>query len=350
MTQRKQPACGKSDEIKPEKQPACGESDEAKPRKNPAWKRPARLKRSAVKEAFDNLPSGIYFFDENGMVTLCNYQMHRLVFALTGRDLQSLSDLQAILKKEPEGVFVLDDGSAWRFFSESVTTLTGNTYTQIMAADVTQLYLKQQELREDNQRLEEYAERMRRLSANIITLIREEEILNTKMRVHDDIGRSVIATRQFLKQNRPMEELDLHAWKMAVGLLKHDNEAMEDKDGLAQLRSAADGLKIKIIMSGNLPQDAETSGLLLAAVRECMSNAVRHAGADEMYVTLSCEDHYASAVITNNGAVPEGKVTEGGGLSSLRVRISKCGGSMELQSTPGFKLTVSVPVRGEKER
>ena len=106
----------------------------------------------------------------------CNYQMHRLVFALTGRDLQSLSDLQAILKKEPEGVFVLDDGSAWRFFSESVTKLTGNTYTQIMAADVTQLYLKQQELREDNQRLEEYAERMRRLSANIITLIREEEI------------------------------------------------------------------------------------------------------------------------------------------------------------------------------
>lgn len=44
-------------------------------------------KRSAVKEAFDNLPSGICFFDKNGMVTLCNYQMHRLVFALSGRDL-----------------------------------------------------------------------------------------------------------------------------------------------------------------------------------------------------------------------------------------------------------------------
>lgn len=28
----------------------------------------SRLKRSAVKEAFDNLPSGVCFFNQNGMV------------------------------------------------------------------------------------------------------------------------------------------------------------------------------------------------------------------------------------------------------------------------------------------
>ena len=45
-----------------------------------------RLKRMS-KEAFDNLPSGVCFFNNHGIVTLCNRQMHRLVFSLSGRDL-----------------------------------------------------------------------------------------------------------------------------------------------------------------------------------------------------------------------------------------------------------------------
>ena len=37
-----------------------------------------------------------------------------------------------------------------------------------------------------------------------------------KMRVHDDIGRSVIATRRLLQQGLPTRELDLTAWKNAI--------------------------------------------------------------------------------------------------------------------------------------
>lgn len=320
-----------------------------------------RLKRNAVKEAFDNLPSGICFFDINGMLTLCNYQMHRLIFALTGRDLQSLADILNLLKNPPVAdaqpaatqrdgdIFLVDDGSAWQFFVEKVTTRAGGIYTQILAADVTELYRRKQELKEDNRRLNEYAERMRRLSANIITLIREEEILNMKMRIHDDIGRSVIATRQFLMQNRPMEELDLTTWKMAVRLLKQDNVDREEEDVLARLETAASGLNIKIVMNGKLPEDSMAAGLLYTAVRECMSNAVRHAQAGKLYVEFSSDEHTASAVITNDGRAPEGEITEGGGLSSLRVRMERAGGSMKVQSTPYFALMVTVPAEGRKQ-
>lgn len=65
---------------------------------------------------------------------------------------------------------------------------------------------------------------MRKLTENIRTVIREEEILSMKIRVHDDIGRSVIATRNLLSNNRPTSELDLTAWKNAVRLLMRDNE------------------------------------------------------------------------------------------------------------------------------
>lgn len=312
-----------------------------------------RLKRNAVKEAFDRLPSGVCFFDKNGFVVLCNYQMHRLIYSLSGRDLQSLSELQDLLNSDlptagpRKDIFLLNDGSAWRFSQESVVTKDETTYTQITAADITTLYLRQKELEENNLRLEDYARRMRRLSANMIALTREEEILKMKMHVHNDIGRSMIATRKFLQQNRPMEELDLTVWKNAVRLLKNDYECSEDKEPLDKLFLAARNLNIKIILEGQLPEDTNAAELLVAVLWDCMTNAVRHAGATELYGRLSGDGHLAIMTVTNNGAVPDRTIVEGGGLSSLRIRIRKSSGTMSIRSTPRFELTVSVPVRAK---
>ena len=315
----------------------------------------SRLLNHSVKEAFDNLPSGVCFFDKSGTVTLCNHQMYRLFFALTGRDLQSLPEMQELLEihadesRRDTDVFLLDDGSAWRFAQEQITTQDGNSYTQVTASDVTELYRRQKELEEDNQKLKEDAERIRRLSSEIISLIRDEEILNMKMRVHDDIGRSVIATRQFLQQGKPMEELDLTAWKNAVRLLKHENEQPEERDAVAGLMNAAYSLGIQVFLNGTFPEDAAVKEMFLSVIRECMTNAVRHAGARELYVRLACSDHAASVSVTNSGAVPDGEIVEGGGLTSLRILVKKSGGTMEVKAVPEFELTVSVPVRGEKK-
>lgn len=312
--------------------------------------------RNSVKEAFDNLPSGVCFFDRNGILTLCNHQMYRLFFALTGSDLQCLTELQEFLNDETKAgreenqVYLLEDGSAWQFALEEVTTRDQNIYSQVTASDVTELYRRKKELEQDTRALEEYGRRMRRLSADIVTLIREEEILNMKMRVHDDIGRSVISTRRFLQQNRPMEELDLTVWKNAVSLLKHDNELSKGQDSLEELMDAAQGIGIKIILEGKLPEDTDAAEILLAAMRECMTNAVRHAKAGELYVHLTCDENTASAVITNNGEVPAGEIVEGGGLTSLRSRIRKYGGSMQIRYVPEFEMTVVVPLELEENR
>ena len=315
-----------------------------------------RFLNHSVKEAFDHLPSGVCFFNQNGTLTLCNHKMYQVFFDLTGKDLQSLPELQELWERRANGrgrdtdVFLLDDGHAWRFAQEQITTQDGSSYTQVTASDVTELYLRQIELEEDNQKLKEDAERIRRLSANIISLIREEEILSMKMRVHDDIGRSVIATRQFLQQGKPMEELDLTAWKNAIRLLKHENEQSEQQDAVTELMNAAYSLGIKVFFDGTFPEEAAVKALFLSVIRECMTNAVRHAGAKELYVRLRRDGHTASVCVTNSGAVPEGEIAEGGGLTSLRILVKKSGGSMEVKAVPGFELTVSVPVGREKTK
>ena len=314
-----------------------------------------RFIRNSVKEAFDNLPSGICFFDKNGILTLCNHQMYRLFFALTGKDLQSLAEMQELLSDDATAqsrqnqVFLQDDGTAWRFTLETITTSDKKIYTQVIASDVTELYSKTKELEQDNIALAQYSKRMRRLFANTIALIREEEILNMKMRVHDDIGRSVISTRRFLQQNRPMEELDLTPWKNAVSLLRHEIELSEEQDAVAGLMSAAYSIGIKINLDGSLPKNAATE-VLISAIRECMTNAVRHAGAKELYVRFVSDDHRASVCVTNSGAVPQGGLVEGGGLASLRILVKKSGGTMEVKTVPRFELTATVPVGGEKTR
>ena len=133
-----------------------------------------RFLNHSVKEAFDHLPSGVCFFNKNGTLTLCNHQMYQVFFDLTGKDLQSLPELQELLESQADGsrrdtdVFLLDDGHAWRFAQEQITTQDGSSYTQVTASDVTELYFRQKELEEDNKKLKEDAERIRRLSANII--------------------------------------------------------------------------------------------------------------------------------------------------------------------------------------
>ena len=88
----------------------------------------------------------------------------------------------------------------------------------------------------------------------------------------------------------------------------------------------------------------------LAAKAVIAANAVRHAGAKELYVRLACSDQTAYVSVTNSGAAPEGEIAEGGGLTSLRILVKKSGGSMEIKTVPRFELTVSVPVRREEAK
>lgn len=82
-----------------------------------------------------------------------------------------------------------------------------------------------------------------------------------------------------------------------------------------------------------MPEDEEQSYLLMTAIMECATNTVRHARGSEMAVRLFEEKNTLSVRIENNGIQPKGDIVEGGGLSDLRRRIEKAGGSMNIQSS-----------------
>lgn len=327
------------------------------------WFRRERIGRASIKESLDNLPSGICFADQSGLVILSNRQMYRLCYTLMGMDLQHISELLDALEKPQAGiqsvgadtnVYRFPEGKVWKFTQSSITDADGNAYTQVLAVDVTALYEKGDELEQENRRLEEVNARARNLYAQLDDIVREEENFAVKTHVHDEMGELLGLTRNMLTQRElPPERLKAlgKRWEHigdtlgAVG--KQDGDAFDSDKTLAELTERIAGIGVALHVRGEFPQKSGAAYLLTAAVRECAINTVRHAKGSEMTVELTKTPHSLIAAITNDGMAPAGEVVEGGGLSALRRRIEGTGGSMQVESTPRFRLVITLPGKEE---
>jgi len=315
------------------------------------------ISNTSIKEAFDNLPTGVCFFNEAGLPVLCNHAMYRFSFDVCGKDVQYITDLESCLDEEfvpidgvrKDGkVFVLEDGSAWHLEKRIFTYENSNMYTQYIAADVTQLHENRVMLQQENEQLRRVQADLQRLSANVVAVTREEEILNTKMRVHDEMGRCLVAAQKYLGQD-DSEEIPntlTSSWQKAVSMLKYNNETA-DEDMLLQIRKTCEYMKIKLFEIGSLPRQENVAYILTCVVRECVTNAARYAEATELYAEFSENEKEAAVTVSNNGKKPESEIVEGGGLSTLRRRVERSGGSMHVQSFPKFELKVTIPKKRE---
>ena len=311
-----------------------------------------------IKESFDSLPIAACFFDKNGVVRLINRRMLAIANWLRKGGIQSLAEMRDALRSPPANVRCLDprlwiyrfpDGKALRFAQEQITTKAGVRYTQITAADVTELIRKQNQLKAENAKLAEANERLRRLLAQMPEIIREEETLSMKLRVHDDIGHSILATRRVLLQNTDQKEIHATAalWEQSISVLYRSSQMKAQSEPLKTAKERAEKLGVRVLLAGDEPQTQWIRALSALAICECAANCVRHADGTELYVCFCQKPDCTEVALTNNGAAPKEKITEGGGLSMLRQHIEEAGGKMEVWSIPRFQLMLSLPEQEE---
>ena len=210
-----------------------------------------------IKESFDSLPIAVCFFDKNGVVRLINHRMLAVASQLRKGGIQTLAELHDALRSPPPTVRCLDpqlyifrfsDGTELRFAEESIKTAAGLTYTQVTAADVTELMWRQKHLQEESAKLAEANERMRRLFEQMPEIIRQEETLAMKLRVHDDIGHSILAVRRALIRRAGLEELRASAalWEQSIAVLYRSNRitASPEPMKVAVRRAAEMGVRV----------------------------------------------------------------------------------------------------------
>lgn len=314
------------------------------------------LSRRSIKQAIDTLPGAICYFSPSGTVKLCNLQMHRLFRSLAQSDMQTLDELRNALHDcdEKTGVIKLSDerqtylfpnGKVWRYSQKNVTVSDGIVYTEVIFSDVTEFYEKHLKLKEQTKQLEKISRDLKVLSDNVATMTKEKELLTAKTRLHDQMSAGIIAMRQILQQkNMTQGTADaVRMFQKAVSTFKNDNEYPLERSELAEFMRDADVIGVKVELNGEMPQHPEQYRVFMIAVRECLTNSIRHADATVLTVDIKEDDSAFSIRITNNGKPPKSEVTPKGGLLNLYSHIANLGGTMKIQSNPVFALTVTVP-------
>lgn len=309
------------------------------------WK---KLRVNSIKESFDQLPTAVCFFDNLGGIVLCNRQMYRLSQYLFQSDMQYLGEVKSALASPPDGVVRLSDmedtyrfpdKTVWQFEWTKVTDRYGEVYTQLTAADITELHRALVQLADDNRKLDEDAKKLRELSENVEAVAKEKELLAAKSAMHDSLAASITVTKQYLAGD--LGEVDagmvLQEWGKSIAFREAALLSAKEK-----LFHDAKSSGVMIQMKGEEPKGS-AADLMYVAMQVCLNNAIQYAQATELEINIwNNADNY-TVMIGNNGKQPEKTIMEGGGLTNLRHRIEAAGGTMNVQSLPKFSLIIDIP-------
>ena len=321
-----------------------------------------RITQEAIKEAFDILPDGICFATEDGLPLLVNVQMNRLCALLTGGSLTNAKRFWNDLYTEqfrstaeykslsPSPVLELPDGRVWDS-QRHIVNVDGKNVCELIAFDVTAQYRLNHELNERNKRLAAVGERLRKFTGELEQLTREKEILSARIKVHDDVGRLLLSLRAYLE--KPESERDRKAllplWRYTVSVLRRKEDAATPFD-YENILSEAKAIGVSVTRSGdrsNIPDDPQIRNILLTALRECVSNTVKHAHGDRLNFSLPGPGELLTAEFTNNGEQPTGKISETGGLKNLRSAVEAADGRMMVTTNPRFILRLELQSKSD---
>jgi two-component system sensor histidine kinase DesK len=86
----------------------------------------------------------------------------------------------------------------------------------------------------------------------------------------------------------------------------------------------------------------EQESVLSLALREAVTNVVRHADASRCNVTLKRSDALCTLEISDDGCGVRGP--EGNGLRGMRERLEALGGSLRLLTSNGTRLIIDLPL------
>lgn len=320
------------------------------------------LTPGAIKESLDALPDGVCFFDADGQPLLVNIQMNRLsgeffhkeilnvwsfLMQLKGR---MIKDSGEIIHTYPTLLACTDDGKIWEFCRNTLIIGRSPIY-ELVAYDITRQYQLSQELEKRNQKLGEINERLRLYSQEVERITAEQEILNAKMQIHDNVGRSLLAFRAYLSQTekeRNKESL-LFLWKSTIALLRNEAVPAVHSSDWDLLLKAAKAVDVAIVRNGELPTDGKVRQLLIGAVHECLTNTVKHANGNQLFLSIRSSDTMIVSELTNNGIPPSDEIQENGGLRNLRCTVEAAGGRMTVESSPRFVLRLEL-LKGEERK
>ena len=315
----------------------------------------------SVKETMDDVPCGVCVSDSWGRIVLSNKKMRELSRMLTGAVLQNYEDLKQVLdgnksvqgvtRLSPEnGVLYLPNGTVWMFQNYMLTEEEVAGYLQTVAFDVTEIYFNSEKIRMKNEKLKLLNQKLKKMYEQIDESIREQETLKMKMQVHDSFGRSLLTIRRMLEGNKEPDYMknQLEILKQSVYILSGITQDDTEKQYEESIKHA-EKLGVSVEIEGELCDEHQVALITDKAIRECVTNCIRHAHGSRVYVQSHKTREGWKVCITNDGERPKEGSREGGGLSALREVVERDGGEMTTKFEPEILLVLKLPFSETEE-
>ena len=353
--------------------------------------------KASLKEGLDSLPVGLLFYWKGGMVKLVNTKMDSISRSLTGKGIYSgtefwnmivSKDMNIFRESNPtfkkktseshnkpdniektvssgkpenaeehekkECIVRLEDGSVYSF-KQSICIFEGHELVEIMATDISEEQLLNEKLKVKRVKVDEIKKRLQNLNTEIEAMTVQKEILATKSKVHDDLGKTLIMTRRYLEtQDEDLGDDIFKQWKLNTMLLRgeeNDNNIFE----YSTLAKDFGKMGLQLEVTGILPKRKEHKDIIITGLRTCTTNALKHGNAKKMFVKITNtkgrtltsfkEKEYIQVEITNDGEIPSADTfSEGGGLGNLRKSVESIGGNMNIECGEEFKVIFRMPL------
>ncbi|WP_248961999.1 sensor histidine kinase [Sphaerisporangium perillae] len=207
------------------------------------------------------------------------------------------------------------------------------------------------------------------LHAQLLIQAREAGVLDERQRmaaeIHDTLAQGLTGIITQLQAAQRAEE-----WRRHV-----DNAVRLARESLAEARRSVravgpgqlaaaplpEALKDVVTQWGELnevradftttgtvrPMHPEVEETLLRTAQEALANAAKHAGASRVGLTLSYMEDVVTLDVRDDGAGFDPERVRGGGgfgLTSMRKRVSRLAGTLEIESEPGVGTAISASV------
>jgi len=303
---------------------------------------------ASIKEAIDNLPVGICCYEPNGQVMMKNNMMENICRAYTGEPLLNAvsfsravyanndsTEKEVMITLKDEKVFSISDHS----FSEEEPMLRVMT-----ATDITEQYKNTQRLKAQQDIVVKLNQELSDYGKQIVSAITAREVLNAKVKIHDELGANLLAIKHYILNGGTVEERIAIENILHKNLLYLKNETVvKEKDEYDVILDTAEKLDMKLQVTGELTETQPQRHVIVTGIHECLTNTIRHAGGDELTVVLEEDANTLVAKFTNNGKAPEKEINERGGLALLRALVEESGGAMQILSKPAFQLIIKLP-------
>ena len=301
----------------------------------------------SVQQAIDALPDGISISSKDGLVRLSNLKINTLSRIMTGKVLTNAELFWAAIikmgKEQGDSILVdLPNNEVWLFTKEDFS-IDGISYDQITSMNVTERYKIIRELEEKNGHLQDIRRRMKEVSDLSGDMFIAQEEADARAVLHNQLGQVLLMGRYYINHQDITDPKMVYAAtrQMNQFLLGEAKEPYQgEEDPLVQAVSMANSIGIKVIINGPAPENSDIRKILSKAVTECAANTIKHAEGNTITADISINEGRTFIAITNNGNPPKGKITESGGLLSLRRDIEAMGGSAKIESEPEFKLII----------